>query len=220
MKRVNIIVKGIMVAVGLFLICLGNVHAITLLAANFDGDPTGSPPPGWIDCYDGWGVICAYTREEAAGYNVFIEVDDTVYLGTSGKSVRFHDQSYMTVGSHLATTFTPSSSVIVLEYYMMNKYKNNPNYAEGVFVNLWGDVGSDYSVAFNNQYIGILGFNGGWVKWDLMPYQENTWYYVKRTLDIENNSGTFYVEEVGNPANNASYSIGSNYANNYIDAIF
>jgi hypothetical protein len=44
-----------------------------------------------------------------------------------------------------------------------------------------------------------------------MPYATDTWYYVRRELDCATNTGTFYVEEVDNPSNNISYSIGNLY---------
>lgn len=106
---------------------------------------------------------------------------------------------------------------------MMNNYYNNPDYAEGAFVNLIGDVGPDYTLAFKNDYIGILGWQGGWVELNLLPYQEDTWYFVSRTLTLfgdGTSTGSFYVEEVGNPTNNASYIIGSNYENHSIDSIW
>ncbi len=98
---------------------------------------------------------------------------------------------------------------------------------EGAFVNLMGDAGQDYSAVFNDTgYIGIWTSPQGWVESQLLSYSTNTWYYVKRELDLDTNTGSFYVEELanelGNPANrNASYSVGRNpsHPNTYINDI-
>ena len=98
---------------------------------------------------------------------------------------------------------------------------------EGAFVELYGDAGWDYVAVFNDTgYIGIHTSPQGWVVPKLLSYSTNTWYYVKRELDLGTNTGSFYVEELtgvlGTPSNrSASHSIGRNprYPNRYIDDI-
>ena len=204
------------------LVC--RAEAAVLLDENFDGYPTGQPPvPPWEEHYRGCGGP-DYSREEAAALGVTIQVDDAVAV--SGKSLHLLDTS-SGVGSDLSLSFSQTSHV-VLEYRMQS---HNNNY-EGVFVNLVGDVGTDYAVCFGNGclggghagQIGVMGWYDGWIEPDLLPYREDTWYYVRRELDCIANSGGFYVEELveelGNPANNSAfYSVGSDCLNIYIDSV-
>ena len=210
----------------IMIVCTAAVVAVWGSAASaddFDSYPVGDPPvPPWNEHYAGWGGTPVYTRGEAAALGVSIEVTNAVSI--SGNSLHFLDTSEgvgSSVGSSLSRNFTPASSVVA-EYYMRT---DNSAY-EGAFVLLGGDVGGDYEVAFSNGafggqagYIGVHGSPAGWVKPDLLPYNENTWYYVRRELNTVADTGLFYVEEMGNPSNNASYSIGRNHSNSYMDKI-
>ncbi|NQT19809.1 MAG: hypothetical protein HQ592_08890, partial [Planctomycetes bacterium] len=193
-----------------------------MLEDDFDGYATGPPPvPPWTEYYAGapWQPI--YTREEAAALGITISVDDETYFA-GGKSVHFLDTTG-SVGSHITRTFPPASQLVV-EYYMRT---HNGDY-EGAFVTLMGDVGENWQVAFSSGvyggtagYIGVHGSPQGWIQPELLAYQLDTWYYVRRTLDLSTNTGSFYVEEVGNPSNNATHDIGANpnHPNTYVDRI-
>ena len=218
----NIWVLFSMVAVSMILLATTVTNASPLLEDSFDSYSVGAPPvPPWSELYPGWGGTPVYTRAEAATLGVTIQVDNTTVI--SGNSLHFLDTSEGVgsgVGSLLSQGFSSASSVVV-EYYMRT---GNDAY-EGTFLALQGDAGADYAVAFSNGaftgsagWIGIHGSPAGWVKPDLLAYSEDTWYYVKRELDCISDTGLFYVEEVGNPSNNASYSIGRNYSNSYVDA--
>ena len=215
--------KTIAVLLGLA-VTLGSLGTVAkganLLSDNFDGYGTGAPPvPPWEEKYGGAGGVPDYTRSEAATLGVTINVDNAASV-SSPNSVHFLDTTG-SVSSQIYRTF-PSTSVIVLEYYM----RTHNDSAEGAFVKLRGDAGWDYGVAFSNGvfgsqagYIGVHGSPAGWVKPDLLEYNVDTWYYVRRELNCTTDIGSFYVEEVVNPANNASYSIGRNDANTYLNEI-
>ncbi len=223
MKAKQTKVQMVYVLIAMVLATVSATSASPILEDNFDGNATGSPPvPPWSDGYHPWGGGTPYTRAEAATLGVTIQVDDTIAI--SGKSVHFLDTSVGVgsgITSSLSRSFTPASSVVI-EYYMRT---DNSAY-EGAFLKLGGDIGYDYTVAFSNGvfggqagYIGVHGSPAGWIKPDLLPYSENTWYYVRRELNAVTDTGLFYVEEVGNPSNNATYSIGQNYSNSYMDEI-
>ena len=191
------------------------------LSDNFDSYAIGAPPvPPWQEKYSGdGGVPVDGGRDEAATLGVTINVDNATAV-SSPNSVHFLD----TTGSYSGQIYRtfPSTSVIVLEYYM----RTHNDSAEGAFVRLRGDAGWGYAVAFSNGvfgsqagWIGINGSPAGWVKPDLLEYDVDTWYYVRRELNCTTDTGSFYVEEMGNPSNNASYSIGRNDANTYLNEI-
>jgi len=196
-------------------------EAANLLSDNFDAYATGAPPvPPWEEKYSGWGgVPVDGGRAEAATLGVTINVDNATAV-SSPNGVHFLD----TTGSYSGQIYRafPSTSVIVLEYYM----RTGNDSAEGAFVLLCGDVGGEYAVAFSNGvygsqagWIGVWGSPAGWVKPELLEYSVDTWYYVRRELNCTTDTGSFYVEETGNPSNNASYSIGRNAANTHLNEI-
>ena len=200
------------VCIAVFGLCCMGAEAGTLLHEDFE-DPAyqvGEPPvPPWDDYYVGWDGSPEYTRGQADVLGVRIRIDDS---GISGKSCHFFDTN-ANVASGIRRPLVSPASAVVLEYYMCTA---NDSY-EGAFVHLHGDAGADYQVAFSNGaydgmagYIGVHGTTEGWIKPDLLAYSENTWYYVRRELDCLADTGLFYVEEVGNPSNNASYAIGRN----------
>ena len=203
MKKARLITT-LMVAVGCGL-CLNNdVQATPLFEDGFDSYTPGLEPPNppWVRI------------EEPLA-----TVDNTIAIDS--QSVQFLD-SGSSEQTTISTSFTSSTSVLV-EYYMLTSNSAH----EGAFLQLKGDAGADYALAFSNGaftgsagYIGIHGSPAGWVVPELLPYSEDTWYYVRRTLNTITNTGLFYVEEVGNPSNNASHSIGSNYPNSYVDGLY
>ena len=207
------------------------------LSDTFDGYTTGEPPvPPWEEDYIGWGGDPHYTRQEARDLGVEIKIDESIYYGDSGKSVHFLDDS-TAVSGHLYREFSAATSV-TMDYYMRT---DNDSY-EGAFVFLYGadrEAEFDYAAAFSNGaftgkagYIGIHGSPAGWIKNDLLAYQEDTWYYVRRTVDCASDTGSFYVEELydhdtgehteqGDPANtSASYAAGLNKPMDYVQGVW
>ncbi len=191
-----------------------------LVYETFDTYAPGSPPvPPWTDYYHGMAGIPEYTREKAKEYGVTVLVDETVYYA-SGKSLHFLDTSTsnppsLSIASQTTLVFDQTTKVVV-EYYMIT---HNNEY-EGAFVNLYGDAGMDHVLTFYpDGYIRLFA-NTGWLA-SLMEYSEDTWYKVRRVLDLTTNTGSFYVEEADNPLNNSGepYAIGSNAPNTYIDKI-
>jgi len=215
---------GCAVAVGLLLAgWLGTVEAAPILEDGFDSGTVGVPPAGWEEQYYSWSGT-PYSRAEAAAFGVTIQVTDSVSFA-GGNSVHFLDTSTGTgsgVGSEIIRDLSPTS-FLILEYYM----RSDNNAYEGAFVCLQGDGGTDYMANFGNAaggagvtgYIGVFSWMGRWIQPTLMPYQEGRWYYVRRELDCATNAGSFYVEDVSDPANHAAYSVGSNYVNSSINRI-
>ena len=193
---------------------------------HFDEYVVGEPPPAppWEEEYAGGGGSPVYTRQEAANLGVTIQVDDSVSW-SSPNSVHFLDTNSR-VYSYLWGTFSPISSVVV-EYFMRTQ---NDAY-EGAFVAVYGDAGEGYNVAFSNGvfggsagWIGVHGSPAGWIYPQLLEYAEDTWYYVRRELDLTTNVGRFYVEELvydlGDSRNASNeYSLGTNYPNTYLNKI-
>ena len=180
-----------------------DVRANVVFDENFDSYPTGTTPsPPWDSVIDPI---------------VSVTIDDSIFV--SGKSLHIDDPGNG-VQAHLWQA-VPQTPHLQLEFYMRTHNGNH----EGIFVYLEGDGGTDYTVNFGNAggtgfagYISLIGWNGGWEQ-PKLAYSENTWYYVRRTLNCTTNTGSFYVEEVGSPSNSAYWSIGSNYVNSYINKI-
>ena len=196
-----------------------SVQASPLFEDGFDSYPVGVPPEGWTELYTLSGGI-PITREQAAARGVTIQVTDSVSFA-GGQSVHFLDMDlgWGAAGSQISHDISAASSV-VLEYYIRS---DDQDY-EAAFVFLEGDGGPDHLIGFGNAsgggaagYIGILGWKAGWIVPQLLPYSEGTWYYVRRELDCTTNTGTFYVQDMDDPTNYATYTIGSDYANNYVN---
>lgn len=193
-----------------------------LFADDFDSHPTGAPPAGWTEHYnDARGKD--YTREEAAALGVTQHVTDPAFhCGESRKSLHFLDSSHA-LGSGLTHSFE-SSWHVVLEYYMLN----NAADVEGAQVFLIGDgIGSgiDYSAFFHKDgFIRIIGHdnevNPVLVDFHpVMPYEKDTWYYVRREVDGRAGTGELYVEQVDDPSNNRTYVIGPGLSNTAFDEV-
>jgi uncharacterized delta-60 repeat protein len=185
-----------------------------LQSETFDTYASGSPPvPPWADYY--YYGSTYYTRSQADGMGVTIRIDESVYRGASGKSIHFLDSSG-TVGSTLKREMTQTTYVRA-EYYMRN---SNQSY-EGVTLQFYGDRGAEVEFAcFRPDGYIWIGTRYGWVT-SLLQYSPNTWYYVRRELDMTTGLGSFYVQQDGNPANSASYQIGSDsgIGNTYLNYI-
>jgi len=181
------------------------------MSDSFDSYETGDlpePPWQWEDRYLPPGPpdrpgYAPYTREEAAALGVTITIDQTVFSGSPpGKSVHFWDTS-SSAFAQLRRSFGPLSGVVDLTYYMRSDNAER----EGVFVTLEGDVGHDHCAAFGNAgggghagWIGILAY-WGWPEPEFLPYVEDHWYKVQRSLNTVDNSGSIEVWDVDAYAN-------------------
>lgn len=178
-----------------------STQAGTVFEESFDTYPTGvAPVPPWeknptCQC----GVV----------KNL---VEDTFYY-PSGKSLHLDDPGGG-VFCQMYMDFAETDHVI-LEYYMLTHDPND----EGAIVYLHGyNIEEDKqvidgAVIFSNGCCGIAaGYIGFWTRyhWEaqLLPYKTDTWYYVRREINLGTNTGSVYVEEVGNPSHNAFYERG------------
>ena len=145
-----------------------------------------------------------------------MKIEVVADVSVSGRSCHFSDPGQPDK-AHMSHTFDPSTFV-VSEYYMRNDSAGSP----GAFLILRGDASGwgDYSVNFRqgSNSIGIFG-STGWIEPDLLSYDSERWYYVRRVLDCTTNSGHFYVEQVGNPGNSAYYEVGSDYTISYVNEV-
>jgi len=149
--------------------------------------------------------------------SVTVEVDETTVV--SGRSCHFVDPG----GPMAAWISHPvdANSQVVLEYYMRTA---NQNY-QGPTVAMFDDEHRDYVVVFSNGLdggkAGHIGLRGdeGWVDPNLMEYKEDTWYYVVRVIDCNAGTGSFYIEQVDDPANNVSLEIAPNSSMAEVDRV-
>ena len=182
---------------------------------SFDTYTTGNPPvPPWTDYY--WPTSSpAITRAEAEALGVTIRVDDTVYYGLSGKSLHLLDTSGPgSVGIQLDYIGFDQKTHVIVEYYMRTQTLSD----EGAFLNLVTDNGGDQAACFrSNGYIGV--FNRYAWQADLLQYTTDTWYYVRREIDFTTDTGSFHIEEEGNPSNSVDYAIGEVDPQNYVDGL-
>ncbi|MDY6990711.1 MAG: CARDB domain-containing protein [Thermodesulfobacteriota bacterium] len=205
--------KTVVVLAACFLSFSMMAHA-DVVCWNFDNETIGEPPSGWTDQYHGWGGTTFYTLEEAEALGVTIRVNDSSFLSLPN-SIHFSDASLGSgsgISGQLFHNITPTSS-IVMEYYMLT---SNSNY-EGVFVRLLqaGDSHCSHMAVFSNgccgglaDHVGIFHpSSGNWIEPDFLPYSEDTWYYVRLTLDLAANKESIYVEDVSTPSNNATYNV-------------
>lgn len=122
----------------------------------------------------------------------------------SGKSLHIIDPPG-SGNSQVVHGFEPTSNA-TLEFYMIH---HSSEFGPGIqlrggdyrdwAINFWRGGNSillsDTRSASNNKSL-------------LSPYKMDTWYYMRRDLDFETNSGSFYAEEVGNPSVNAFMELG------------
>lgn len=119
-------------------------------------------------------------------------------VAISGKSLRL-------IGPHnnIFHTF-PAITHFRLEYYL---FANSTN-EQGIFVRTGGTApGHDLIIGFRGGQVSLLSGLTGW-GYNLMPYENGKWYHFIRELDCLTNEGFFYVEDVLNPENNATYKSG------------
>ena len=182
--------------------CLDVAHFVRV-DEDFDSYPTGAAPPGWAILPIG-------------GSNAICEVSNAVCHSPENS---LHIAGDTTSGIDVGKSFDPVTAVIA-ECYMWNDNFD----VEGAQFRLRGDAGTDCDVMFTvggvwmgeREWIGIT-YQGAW--YPMMKYKEKTWYYVRRELDLLENTGNVYIEEVGHPENSALHSFGNMVGNTYIDSV-
>ncbi len=158
------------------------VKGATILSQNFDDEPTGSVPQGWVVENPS---ICS------------LRVNETVRYGETGKSARFMDHT--TEGfSYVGRTFNPQYGSITLEFAMRSDFLNelmfyiddgnvayhSPNGANIYFVPDGSSIGGDLE-----YYDGYQTHPFG--KWLL-----ETWYVIKMVIDVPQNTYDVYVDDI------------------------
>ena len=202
---------------------------------NFDRSPTGALPAGWTDSYVGWAGAPVYTREQATAIGLSISVDDEVHYGPSGKSLHFLDNNVgwgSGWGSQVTRSFAPAQTVILEYYIRSSKTGIGPDsWYEAPFVALKGDSttnNSFYCLGFGSAngggqagYIGVIdAIRGVWADRQLLPYQKDTWYYVRNTVDIPTKTIEFYVQQADRPSINATFRREEpQYSNTHLDEV-
>jgi len=153
-----------------------NTHPVscaTIFSQNFDEEPTGSVPPGWIVKNP---EICS------------LEVNEAVRYGDSGKSARYADLSYVTA-SYVGTTFSSQNDLLELEfalraeipeYLMVYVTEGSSVYGANIYFTPYGRFAYyDYS---------------GWHY--LRAFSINTWYRIKMVIDIPANTYDIYIDDL------------------------
>jgi len=232
MKKLLPVAAGLLL---LFVAGAGRARSGVLFEDNFDTSPTGAPPAGWTDTYFGWaGEV--YTPQQAKALGLSISVDDQVHYGPSGKSLHFLDNNVgwgSGLGSQVTRTFTPAKTV-TLEYYIRSSKTGtgSDSWYESPFVVLKGDSttnNSFYSLGFGSAngdgqagYIGVIDcIRGVWAHRQLLPYQKDTWYYVRNTVDVPTKAIEFYVQQADRPSINATFATqDAQYANTHVDEVY
>ena len=159
---------------------------VILFQESFDGYANDVPPTGWTESYFASG---SYTREEAAELNVSQYITDSIYFGSSGKSLHVVDNS-TTLASSLRHGFS-STTRAVMEYYL-RPTNTTEGYAE---IRLESDFGADYLITWDSTQFRIY-FGGSWEDTG-MEYTPGTWYCIERSVDFDKNEGYFLIENTG-----------------------
>ncbi len=179
------------------------------LIDTFNTYATGAPPvPDWQEDYFDL-AHNRYTRAEAAALGVTQHVSAAESC-SSPHSIHFDDRS-TNLNSFLAREFAPQAAV-TLEACMMTRDRT----AAGVDIRLWASAEGgrlESQVFFANgafghsdpDMIGVFQLDPAFrLIWTpVLRYRENTWYKIRRTVDLAAGTGSIYVEEVADPSNNA-----------------
>ena len=196
------------------LLAIGSIAVADIpLEETFDTYLTGEPPvPPWDDHYrGGLGPSVEISREAARARDVWVEIDDTVKVGPTGKSLHFFDED----GSgdvQLLGSFSPISDLVILDFDMLNADRTRNGVAVGLTSGGPGDYGRDYYIYFQaNGGIAINDSSGSDIVIPgLASYEEDKWYHVRRVLNLTEGTGSFEVTKVEDPTVSGLLSIGPN----------
>lgn len=166
---------------------IGKTEASTIFQDNFNADTTLEQ--------EGWVI-----------QNNVIK-DSNVFYGDSGKSMRYNGPAAYHPNGGVATTFFPTYNC-VFEYFVQEK--SQPSENNGLTqIRLLCDNGTqwnvtDWGIEFGLGHINL--HNGNSTMSTGLQYNKDSWYYVKRTLNLVDNTGEFYMREVNNPVNKITIS--------------
>ena len=139
-----------------------------IFSQNFDDEPTGSTPQGWVVENPS---ICSLT------------VDDTEYYGVSGKSAKFMD--FTNGFSYVGKAFSPQNSFVVVEFAMMAEV---PEYLmlyvdDGIAPY---DTPNGANIYFMpNGYIAYYDDSG----WNyLCPFSIRAWQRIEMAINVKTNT--------------------------------
>ena len=147
----------------------------TVFSQNFDGETTGSIPQGWTVANPS---VCS------------LAINDTVYHGTSGKSARYADMaSYPGGAADVEATFEDQHGYLTLSFAIMAE---NPDY----FMFYIDSIDGVYHGA-NIYFVpeGYLAYYAEYRWYYVCPFSVGTWYNIKMTIDIPNNTYDIYVDD-------------------------
>ncbi|MCG6948534.1 MAG: hypothetical protein LJE93_06420, partial [Acidobacteria bacterium] len=165
----------------------GNADA-QLIVDDFDSQTTGSPP-----AWQWW----------ENGRSGTIQVDDTVYRGSSGRSVELVRTTFDDYTFSFGRNFRPIDAPAELTFFFRVGSTtvevltaiggNNAAHQVAWWVGVGGDVGNA---------IGTHSHAGGWNH--VMDVVADTWYGVRLEIDPTTFTYDITVWEDGNPGNTAS----------------
>ena len=171
-----------------FLVLAVGVADAQLIVETFDSEITGSPP-AWL-----------WWNNGSSGTTL---VDDSVYRGTSGKSVELARTSFDGNGFGFGRNFPPIEGPAELSFYFLVGSTDEEvltviggNNADGQ-VAWWVSVGGSVGNA-----IGTYSVSGGWNH--VMDVVPDTWYGVRLEIDPPTFNYDITVWEDGIPANTAT----------------
>lgn len=160
-----------------------NGHALseTLFSDTFDSYTTDSPPG------DGWG------RDESGGD---VRIDDTIYYGASGKSVRiqrtdFNGSPYL----YLYHEHFPMMGDVTYEAYLRTSTTLRETLTMFGYNPVQDVSGPWLSMGFNPCYLSY--YDGAWH--DIMAISEDTWYHIKMVVHVGTNTFDVYVDDMITP---------------------
>jgi len=161
-----------------------------LIGDGFDGYVTGQPPPwSWWN----WGTSGT------------MNVDDTVFLGASGKAVNFTrsvfdgnpfaiGQSFLPLVGEGSVELTYFFRVTTIDHETLSAFgRHDASNQVTWWVTVGGAAGNGVATFSDSQ---------GWTQ--IMSVAPDTWYGVHIIADIATHSYDISVWEEGNPGNNAT----------------
>jgi hypothetical protein len=169
--------KSVVLLIAL-LIILGIVPTIAIkparctevISQNFDDEPTGAIPQGW-DVQDS--SICS------------LNVSDTVYFGSSGKSAKFTDDSNMPF-SYVRRDFPGQYGYLVFSFAVMVEV---PDYFDVLIHDGFGHGANIYFMPG-----GVIAYYESYEWHGLCPFSIGTWYQFKMAINMQANTYDIYID--------------------------